>query len=634
MYVQLHTLILAYVFQVERKIARLQRRVRSLSDSAISSDFTEPESTSVSPRSSRIPISDGKVEGVTSDFAFHSQPLPQDMFVAWGEEADRLHPAVIPEGRKGTGMLLKSLEDSGNIHDDQWLDTCAGMEGEGHGLSTDVRSMKPSSCDQWNGSKPAPDMMSATKDSWHEEQTQYVSALRKHKSFALPGQGRFSTPPTRGNLSGLQGGFPHRVVDAVLSVQPQQSHTLSLSPRRGKGLLGRRSKSLSSLTELALARYRSDFEENLLEQVKKIMQVARVRSSADLTVRAKREFGNASGADTVYDQDALAVEWEDGHFHPPKSGRVVSHRSRPVTEGISHAWLVSAERGALQESYDEGQKRAPGLSIVQGPQYTGLSVSSSLPDTAPSDLDTASKREQAQPDSSDVHAGVSIPLPTQQTEQADMESVTSITSLYGSSSVPSLSDCTCDQENDAQQEDYSPHSADMSTDILLSSGEIELANIHAISAAALRASGGDADSTGSLEGGAQGVRNATRQRSNWSTSRSSTTTSPSSPRRWNRRRFPWRHHSPEPDRCPSPGELILPKQTEQLLQEIHDGLDESETLEDLIQSGVCRDLCSVKLSSGQERMLLCKAMSMSCLGPGRYVGEEGERDWYDTQVRI
>ena len=92
----------------------------------------------MSPRNSRLPVTDGKAEGVGPDLAFYSAALahsPQEVFVARREEAEGPRLLPYPPGKRREGHQGKSLEDSGNIHDDQWQDTCTGPQEEERGPS-------------------------------------------------------------------------------------------------------------------------------------------------------------------------------------------------------------------------------------------------------------------------------------------------------------------------------------------------------------------------------------------------------------------------------------------------------------------------------------------------------------------
>ena len=681
----------SHCLQVERKLARLQRRVRSLSDSAISSDFTETESTSVSPRNSRLPVTDGKTEGVGPDLAFYNAAIahsPQEVFLARREDAEGPRLLPYPSGKRREGQQGKSLEDSGNIHDDQWQDTCTGLQEEERGPSGDTPGVKQTHSGETAAPRMSPrgvgDATSAQlaagaavkpqQGAGHADQSTLSQEGRagsasqsERRAVPLSPESTCHTPalvsepgdavsPTRQafpELTRLPGRFPERVVDAILSVQQSwpaaafASHSRSLRKRRG--LLGRKTKSLSSLADLAAAQERSDLEENLLEQARLIMQVARVPSGLDLSTGgpAGGGFANAAGEETGYDQEALAVDWVDGHFHPAKSGQALLVSRHPPTpaEGVSHAWLVSAERGRAQTVGEDALSRDERLSVRSGPLPADLVRS--LSEQAAGQAVRASVGGRMQAMLTDGSGPRPPPVP--QRADPDAESVTSITSVYGSSTAPSVSELSDASYGQTEGGLHYHHpellSADvdsdrlLSDDRLLSSGELEVAAINARAAVIRSRPHTDTESAErALSPGEEILADIlARQTAVASPTTDNRAGDRSSARRLDQPRI----RGSSPRRCPpsgpdggvSPQELLLPRETVQRLQRAGLGLDDGEAVEDLLQTGACEDLESDGLSAGQRRMLLTKALSTSNLARGRCLSEGDERQSLAWPVR-
>ncbi|XP_076464871.1 uncharacterized protein LOC143296707 isoform X2 [Babylonia areolata] len=641
--------------EVERKIARLQRRVRSLSDSAISSDFTEPESTTVSPRSSRIPVMEGKVEGVASDGTYYNASPPDD-------------PQFMNERRKEM-LLEKSLEDSGHIQDDCWQDTCTDIPEGGRVLCGSPMQRKAFSESVHSMPSHILRMRSVAQSTDHSQDltTNNVTFQAEPSShgdnpdvLAVPhekiqmnnglAQDRHCMPSPHEydprtllhstksydgsrsavlrhtDLFSLPGHFPERVVDAVLSLEqawsPLACTSKILSPRRRKGFLHRRTKSLNNLVELAAAQNRSDLEENLLEQARLIMQVARVPSGTDLT-SSRRSFGDASGGESVFDHHGVAVDWVDGHFHPAKGiqASLVAHRPRAVHEGIYHAWLVSAENGVTEDAVMDSSvdNERPFMTQKQHEKFVVGSVSEHAERQTKKVGLSGLGGQQTQLASWISNMATDNAAPSQHSFQPGTSSVSSASSVIGSSTVPSLS--TGEDEEDLQHHDQS---SDKDSNSYLSSGEVDLS---AVSDMAVTRKSNIELKSNRLNMAEAFTSHKGRHLDAGSPTRSSDTVSDqSSPRRWNFKecRKLRSHGNPtfRQERSFSPGELSLPEETVLWLQQARVGLREHETLDDLLQSDLCETLGSPELTAGQLRSLLCKSMSTSNLGQGGYANEE------------
>ena len=649
------------------------------------------------------------MDGLVPELAYNAPfpHSPQEVFVARREDVDGPHLLLQAEGKRGEGKLEKSLEDSGNIHDDHWQDTSAGLQGEDRGPSGDThgaRKTRPGesaalskspggvggatsaqltasgSAATWSNSNQPGAPVSATPQrltgnadsSASTQEVRGASASQSERQTAPSSQevvvsrapayvsklGDVPSPTRQAvpELTRLPGRFPERVVDAVLSVQQSwpaaafASH--SRSQRKRRGLLGRKTKSLSSLADLAAAQERSDLEENLLEQARLIMQVARVPSGLDLTTTtttspAGRGFANADGEETVYDQDALAVEWVDGHFHPTKSGQalIVSRHPHAPAEDIPHAWLVSPGRGtapgADQHTWD--------FRLSMGPGPHQADILRSVSEEAARHIMNAGFGGRMQAVALLSEDGSARRPPDPKNALPDAESITSTTSVYGSSSAPSVSDLSDAAYGQTEGERLHHHPQLRSRDVdsdslvsderLLSSGELEVAAINARAAVMKIRPQTDTDaSSRALSPGEEILADIlARQRGAASPAKSTHASDHGSARRSDQRRIrgasPRRRPTSRQDECLSPEELLLPEETAQRLQQARLGLYKHETLEDMLQSGAREALQSAELSASQLRMLRCKAMSTSDLGRGRYLSEEDQQVSLAWQVR-
>ncbi|KAK7487108.1 hypothetical protein BaRGS_00021603, partial [Batillaria attramentaria] len=654
--------------EVERKIAHLQRRVRSLSDSAISSDFTEPESTSVSPRSSRFRDADSKVDG------YMAEAFPLNYLFPSAVSGDlhevlvaRAEGGAVPshivtsaasraEGNSG-GKLEKSLADSGNIHDDDWQDS------EQEFLNADSEQ-SPGGRQQQQHSASGGDVPSqlsyavntsrdtvVSKDSKNHAPVHFVDAgtVRSGDGIVVKERSKTSKPVTEQEASAcasdslhhsrpsvvrphhsevlrsvelaqLSGRFPERVVNAVLSV-PQSTHPLPSARRwhrRRRGMVGRRTKSLGDLPEMLTSQQRSDLEENLREQAQLILKVVAPRHIVDTTT-STGGWADNSGEGTDYGQGDLAVEWVDGHFHPRHGGQasLIPHHPRPATEGISHAWLVSAERA------------------VEGEVQHGMDTDSDTQRTLP-----VSRMQQIPSTNTETSAGLPSRhdlLPVDKGSVTSVaESITSTGSTFGSSKAPSLSGVSEDwdrastrtEELRSRDQTQSPEmdsESMLSDDRLLSSGELEVAAINA--RAAVRGSrpftDSDTDSR-PLSPGEQILADIlARQGSTASPTKSIEASEGSN---WIRSvRYkpgrgtgsPRRRLPPEHDGSISPGELMLSEETIQRLRDARVELSAHEFQAEA-------ELESEQLTVAQSRMLLRKSFSSSNIGTGHYTYEEDE----------
>ncbi|XP_060080344.1 uncharacterized protein LOC132559734 [Ylistrum balloti] len=113
--------------ELQQKLARLQKHVRSLSDSAISSDYTDGDSTSVSPRGSRLYESDKTLRGGL--FIDQTEPrYPEDIQVMVTQARTQFDPSASGQPFSSTVHKLldidnktpkkSPLKDSGNVFDD------------------------------------------------------------------------------------------------------------------------------------------------------------------------------------------------------------------------------------------------------------------------------------------------------------------------------------------------------------------------------------------------------------------------------------------------------------------------------------------------------------------------------------
>ncbi|XP_033735090.1 uncharacterized protein LOC117323766 [Pecten maximus] len=116
--------------ELQQKLARLQKHVRSRSDSAISSDYTDGDSTSVSPRGSRLYESDKTLRGgLFIDQA--EARYPEDIRVMVTQTRTQFDPSASGQTFSSTiNRLLdidnktpkkSPLKDSGNVFDDSDL---------------------------------------------------------------------------------------------------------------------------------------------------------------------------------------------------------------------------------------------------------------------------------------------------------------------------------------------------------------------------------------------------------------------------------------------------------------------------------------------------------------------------------
>ncbi|OWF35730.1 hypothetical protein KP79_PYT10774 [Mizuhopecten yessoensis] len=116
--------------ELQQKLARLQKHVRSLSDSAISSDYTDGDSTSVSPRGSRLYESDKTLRGGLFVDQTDSR-YPEDIRVMATQTRTQFDPAASGQPFSSTVHRLleidnktpkkSPLKDSGNVFDDSDL---------------------------------------------------------------------------------------------------------------------------------------------------------------------------------------------------------------------------------------------------------------------------------------------------------------------------------------------------------------------------------------------------------------------------------------------------------------------------------------------------------------------------------
>ncbi|XP_069119081.1 uncharacterized protein [Argopecten irradians] len=113
--------------ELQQKLARLQKHVRSRSDSAISSDYTDGDSTSVSPRGSRLYESDKTLRG--GPFLDQAdRRYPEDIRVMVTQTRTPFDPSAAGQSFSSTVNRLldidnkkpkkSPLKDSGNVFDD------------------------------------------------------------------------------------------------------------------------------------------------------------------------------------------------------------------------------------------------------------------------------------------------------------------------------------------------------------------------------------------------------------------------------------------------------------------------------------------------------------------------------------
>ena len=593
--------------QVERKIANLQRRVRSLSDSAISSDFTEPESTSVSPRNSRIPVSDIKMDGFTTEQAFYSSAFPQTpqhVYLSRREGDDAAQLLAYFEKKHGEEKIEKSLEDSGNIHDDQWQDTCSGQEEECLGSSVDTPRGRLTPTEE-GGTQDTSSL--GLGDATRSQHTVSGSGRKLiHSGHLLPSSQQLQRAQPKSLLPSHRAGSGHasfaeraiaqphqlesfsgQVMDAVLSVQQSWPTTAFESyshlRKKRKGLLGRRTKSVNDLTELMAARDRCCLEEALFEQVRVIMQTARAPSEAASRTTARDDMSSA-------DRDMQ---------HLPDASAQSSHHIEE-SAGSGTAKIPSLETHA--HMLKEASRQAATQIVKAG---AGRSERGHVP--------TPSHRVT-------IH-----PLNDQASAVSDSETDTT-TPVCGSFTASSMSDESDTTLSDmrGRLEEHSDSDGMISDEYLLTSGELEVAAINA--RAAVRNSRPETDNDSAsraLSPGEEILAGIIARQ--WGVS--SDANNGSSPKRLDQLRIrggsPPRRPPSRREGCLSPEELSLPEET---LQHLQQGLDEDETLEDVFQSADFERLQGEGLSPSQQRMLRSKASSVSCVGQGHYAQEEDEQE--------
>lgn len=123
--------------ELQQKLASLQRRVRSLSDSAISSDYhTDGDSTTVSPRSSRLYESD-KI------FRFGAESLAPVEVRTSQTEAPQV-PAEVLDAKsleiENKSARKSPFKDSGNVFDDEESSDQGKMGGKNENVSKTEKS--------------------------------------------------------------------------------------------------------------------------------------------------------------------------------------------------------------------------------------------------------------------------------------------------------------------------------------------------------------------------------------------------------------------------------------------------------------------------------------------------------------
>ncbi|KAL3874645.1 hypothetical protein ACJMK2_037627, partial [Sinanodonta woodiana] len=206
--------------ELERKIAHLQRHVRSLSDSAISSDYTDGDSASLSPRPSRFCETDQSFR-----FPVHSDTgLIHSRVYHVTQSPIKMERASDFEG----SVSKMTFNDSGNVYDES-LDSdghssipSAVLSSE-HGIqkplygAKSLKISKHSSLDKPNANVAGQEMESGA----HEHTAWHARSSITERSFI----------PVRHEV----GKFPERLTDALLAVKPYPIQ---------------RSASLDSLSEL------------------------------------------------------------------------------------------------------------------------------------------------------------------------------------------------------------------------------------------------------------------------------------------------------------------------------------------------------------------------------------------------
>ena len=202
--------------QIEKEIAKLKSRVRSLSDSAISSDFTDIESNIMSPQSSRT----REMDKFTFEPRALNRPNSTDVFfmesskpIASSEASGKHIPDQIAFDRKS------SLRDSGNICDSDDLQTWKN-----------VTRMEPK----------------------HSQMSQHQKYLAR--------------------MTGAKG-FPERLIETILETgeypfpvrQSMSSALVHLKRKPHSRLRGRRTRSTGDLADLAQAQCMKKLQNMMLD---------------------------------------------------------------------------------------------------------------------------------------------------------------------------------------------------------------------------------------------------------------------------------------------------------------------------------------------------------------------------------